>query len=87
MDWVWFLFAFDGRINRAKVWLGLLVILCWMVFIALVMLGIDGMFGNPVKSLHFNVNDIFCLRRSGRPARRDIAACARARRHLPPISC
>jgi uncharacterized membrane protein YhaH (DUF805 family) len=39
-------------------WLGLLVILCWMVFIALVMLGIDGMFGNPVKTLHFNVNDI-----------------------------
>ena len=59
MDWVWFLFAFDGRINRAKMWLGLLVILCWMVFIALVMLGIDGMFGNPVKTLHFNVNDIF----------------------------
>jgi uncharacterized membrane protein YhaH (DUF805 family) len=59
MDWVWFLLAFDGRINRAKMWLGLLVILCWMVFIALVMLGIDGMFGNPVKTLHFNVNDIF----------------------------
>lgn len=59
MDWVWFLFAFDGRISRAKVWLALLVILCWMIFIAIVMLGIDGMFGNPVKSIHFKVNDIF----------------------------
>ena|ERR1700761_2820312 len=59
MDWVWFLFAFDGRINRAKVWLAMLVILCWMVLIAAVMLGIDGMFGNPVKSVHFNLNDVF----------------------------
>jgi uncharacterized membrane protein YhaH (DUF805 family) len=59
MDWVWFLFEFDGRINRAKVWLALLVILCWMVFIAMLMIGVDGMFGNPVKSVRFNVNDIF----------------------------
>jgi len=61
MDWVWFLFAFDGRINRAKAWLAMLVILCWMLFIAAVMLGIDGMFGNPVKSVHFNINDIFAF--------------------------
>jgi uncharacterized membrane protein YhaH (DUF805 family) len=61
MDWVWFLFAFDGRINRAKVWLALLVILCWMIFVAIVMLGIDGMFGNPVKSIRFNINDIFAF--------------------------
>jgi uncharacterized membrane protein YhaH (DUF805 family) len=61
MDWVWFLFEFDGRINRAKVWLALLVILCWMMFIATLMLGIDGMFGNPVKSVHFNFDDIFGL--------------------------
>jgi uncharacterized membrane protein YhaH (DUF805 family) len=61
MDWVWFLFAFDGRINRAKAWLAVLVILCWMLFIAAVMLGIDGLFGNPVKSVHFNINDIFAF--------------------------
>jgi uncharacterized membrane protein YhaH (DUF805 family) len=59
MDWVWFLFAFDGRINRTKLWLALLVILCWMLLIAALMLGIDGMFGNPVKSIHFNIHDIF----------------------------
>lgn len=56
MDWVWFLFAFHGRINRAKAWLA-----CWMLLIAAVMLGIDGLFGNPVKSVHFNVNDIFAF--------------------------
>ncbi len=61
MDWVWFLFAFDGRINRARAWLALLVILCWMLFIAAMLLGIDGMFGNPVKSVRFNVNDIFAF--------------------------
>ena len=32
MDWVWFLFSFEGRINRAKYWLAGLVILCWMIF-------------------------------------------------------
>jgi len=61
MDWVWFLFGFDGRINRAKVWLAMLVIVCWMIFIAMLMLGIDGLFGNPAKSVHFNVNDVFAF--------------------------
>lgn len=61
MDWVWFLFEFDGRINRAKVWLALLVIVCWMFFLAILMLIIDQAFGNPVKSVHFNVNDVFAF--------------------------
>ncbi len=61
MDWVWFLFEFDGRINRAKVWLALLVILVWMMFLAMLMLVVEQMFGNPVKSIHFNLNDIFAF--------------------------
>jgi uncharacterized membrane protein YhaH (DUF805 family) len=61
MDWVWFLFGFDGRINGAKAWLALLVILCWMIFITIVMPGIDAMFGNPVKSIHFSINDVFAF--------------------------
>jgi uncharacterized membrane protein YhaH (DUF805 family) len=61
MDWFWFLFALDGRINRAKAWLALLVTLCWMIVVAILMLAIDGMFGNPVKSVHFNINDIFAF--------------------------
>jgi uncharacterized membrane protein YhaH (DUF805 family) len=59
MDWVWFLFGFDGRINRAKAWLALLVIVCWMIFILFLMLGIDGMFGSPIKTIHIGVDDIF----------------------------
>ena len=33
MDWTWYLFRFDGRINRAKLWLALLIILCWMMLL------------------------------------------------------
>lgn len=61
MDWVWFLFEFDGRINRAKMWLAMLVIICWMFFIAIVLLATDVMFGNPVKSIHFSINSIFAF--------------------------
>jgi len=59
MDWVWFLFGFDGRINRAKMWLAILIIVCWMIFIAMLMLGIDKLFGNPVETIHFRIDDIF----------------------------
>jgi uncharacterized membrane protein YhaH (DUF805 family) len=59
MDWVWFLFGFDGRINRAKAWLAMLVIVCWMILIGMLMLAVDRMFGSPVKSIHFGVDDIF----------------------------
>ena len=33
MDWVWYLFSFKGRINRAKLWLAALIIICWMIFL------------------------------------------------------
>ena len=59
MDWVWCLFGFDGRINRAKIWLAMLVIVGWMIFIAMLMLSIDRMFGSAVKSIHFGIDDIF----------------------------
>ena len=36
MDWGWFLFSFKGRINRAKYWLGSLVMLAWTLLLALV---------------------------------------------------
>ena len=32
MDWTWYLFRFDGRINRAKLWLAMLVLLGLMMF-------------------------------------------------------
>lgn len=33
MNWTWYLFRFDGRINRAKLWLALLIILGWMMLL------------------------------------------------------
>src|ERR1700761_7873132 len=59
MDWVWYLFAFDGRINRAKMWLAGLIIVCWMCIIAGLMIVVSAIFGNPAKSIHFNTNDVF----------------------------
>lgn len=33
MNWVRYLFSFEGRINRAKLWLAMLIIICWMIFL------------------------------------------------------
>ena len=41
MDWNWYLFSFEGRINRAKFWLSSLILLggmlfvCWILFFTL----------------------------------------------------
>jgi uncharacterized membrane protein YhaH (DUF805 family) len=45
MDYVWFLFRFEGRINRAKYWLALLIFACWMFFVLMVLAGIAAIFG------------------------------------------
>jgi uncharacterized membrane protein YhaH (DUF805 family) len=37
MDWNWYLFSFEGRINRAKFWLSFPVLLGWMLFIGWMM--------------------------------------------------
>jgi uncharacterized membrane protein YhaH (DUF805 family) len=61
MDWVWYLFSFDGRINRAKMWLAGLVIGCWMIFLfMLLFLPIGYLFGWPEK-FHFGIDDIFAV--------------------------
>jgi Predicted membrane protein len=45
MDWTWYLFRFEGRINRAKYWLAGLIILCWMIFALTLLAGIGMAFG------------------------------------------
>ena len=45
MDYVWFLFRFKGRMNRAKYWQALLIIACWMFFVLMVLAGIAKIFG------------------------------------------
>jgi uncharacterized membrane protein YhaH (DUF805 family) len=58
MDWTWYLFRFEGRIARARFWLAGLIIVCWMMFLALLTVTIGQWFGGPT-SFHFGVNDIF----------------------------
>jgi uncharacterized membrane protein YhaH (DUF805 family) len=45
MDYFWFLFRFEGRINRAKYWLALLIVVCWMLFVLMVLAGIAKLVG------------------------------------------
>lgn len=33
MDWTWYLFRFEGRINRAKWWLALSILVFWLIFV------------------------------------------------------
>jgi uncharacterized membrane protein YhaH (DUF805 family) len=60
VDWTWYLFSFKGRINRAKMWLALLVIMCWMIFLGLLIVAIGSLFGHA-KSFGFGINDIFLI--------------------------
>ena len=45
MDWNWFLFRFEGRINRAKYWLATLIIVGWMILALSLLAGISAAFG------------------------------------------
>ena len=60
MDWTWYLFRFDGRINRATYWLAGLVIVCWMLFFAVVYFCVTLPSGGP-RSFTSGINDIFSL--------------------------
>jgi uncharacterized membrane protein YhaH (DUF805 family) len=61
MDWVWYLFKFDGRINRAKYWLAGLIIVCWIIFLlALLSVPIGYLFGLPDK-ISFDLDNIFAV--------------------------
>jgi uncharacterized membrane protein YhaH (DUF805 family) len=45
MNYKWFLFSFNGRINRAKYWLATLIILCWMIFVLEVLAAVAPILG------------------------------------------
>jgi uncharacterized membrane protein YhaH (DUF805 family) len=61
MDWTWYLFSLEGRINRAKMWLAGLVIGCWTIFLVmLLLLPIGYLLGWPEK-FHFSIDNIFAV--------------------------
>jgi uncharacterized membrane protein YhaH (DUF805 family) len=60
MDYAWFLFSFEGRINRARYWLAALIIVCWTIFLALLVWAIAKiLFHVPPASFGFDTSDIF----------------------------
>ena len=61
MDWVWYLFKFEGRINRAKYWLAGLIIVCSMIFLMLLLfVPVGYLFGWPGE-LNFSLENIFAI--------------------------
>ena len=60
MDWTWYLFRFDGRINRAKLWLAGPILLGLMMSVGLVIAAIQSLFGNPAP-FHAGARDLFRL--------------------------
>ena len=62
MDYVWYLFRFDGRINRARCWLAGLIIVCWMIFLSLVLFGLAYLFGATMPGyVNIGPDRIFAL--------------------------
>ncbi|QPF84608.1 DUF805 domain-containing protein [Bradyrhizobium genosp. L] len=58
MNWTWYLFSFEGRINRAKYWLAGLVILGGMIALAAMVLATGLAFGWGV-SFGYSLDDVF----------------------------
>jgi len=56
MDWAWYLFSFKGRINRAKLWLAALIIICWMIFLGALMAGLAFLLGSGLKDIGFGLD-------------------------------
>ena len=60
MDWTWYLFRFDGRINRARFWLAIPVLFGLMMTVGLLIIAIHGLFGSAVP-FHIGASDLFKL--------------------------
>jgi uncharacterized membrane protein YhaH (DUF805 family) len=73
MDYKWFLFRFEGRINRAKYWLAALIILCWMMFVLMLLAAFGKFFGIADRGYAF---DIFGIAASFKFADHDPASKA-----------
>jgi uncharacterized membrane protein YhaH (DUF805 family) len=60
MDYAWYLFGFEGRLNRARLWLALLIILCWMIFLSALVV-VFGLLSRTSTSFGFDIDDLFKL--------------------------
>ena len=60
MDWTWYLFRFDGRISRARLWLAIPLLFGLMMTVGLAVVAIQGLFGRAAP-FHFGASDLFKL--------------------------
>ncbi len=58
MDWTWYLFRFDGRINRALFWWGQVNILCVML-LTLLLIGVVSILVGSRGPFSLDADDIF----------------------------
>ena len=71
MDWNWYLFSFEGRINRARFWLSFFILLGWMLFIMWMMMWMMELtvllvarvhpHGHATLNVSFGIDEIFTL--------------------------
>lgn len=60
MNFLSYLFGFEGRINRAKLWLAGLIILSWMIFLAVLTYAASIIVGHQGSlTIKLNIDDIF----------------------------
>jgi uncharacterized membrane protein YhaH (DUF805 family) len=59
MDRTWYVFGFQGRINRARCWLAGLIILCWMACLVMLMEAVTYFVSGKTVAFGFDLNDIF----------------------------
>ncbi|MBR1144921.1 DUF805 domain-containing protein [Bradyrhizobium sp. AUGA SZCCT0431] len=58
MDYAWYLFRFEGRLNRANFWLAVPIVLCLMMVLAILAIIASKLFGGP-ESISFHIGDVF----------------------------
>jgi uncharacterized membrane protein YhaH (DUF805 family) len=62
MDWNWYLFCFEGRINRAKWWLSLPIVLGWLIFLLLMSILVARIvFKGPAVDIDIGIDEMFTL--------------------------
>jgi uncharacterized membrane protein YhaH (DUF805 family) len=60
MNYGWYLFGFEGRINRANFWLAWPIMLCMMMLLAILTITVSKLFGGP-GSFCVDIKDIFAV--------------------------
>ena len=60
MNWTWYLFGFRGRLNRARMWLAVLIMFCFMIVFGGLTIGLGRLFSLTDKtSFNLDLDDVF----------------------------